>query len=226
MIQKSKLSRPAMLVLPIFVALGPVPVQAQDAPPPDVGPQGPLAAPTVLVDLALENQAELELTAEQAGRLEAFRTASAERTTEQQEVIAAWREGIVAERDALADSADLGPRARRRALSSVTRPTPEVREALQVVREEGEAAMDELRATLTVDQMATLRGLARDEFPGLARRGPDRGQGFAPGFGPRSGPRSRPGFGPSFGPRFGPEYGPGFGPGFGPDERPRRRFRR
>jgi hypothetical protein len=219
--RNSKLA-PVLFVLPVVVALGPIPVLAQGTPPADVGPQGPLGTPTVLVDLALENGDELGLTADQAGRLEAFRAASMERTTEAREVIAAWREEIVAERDALADSADMGPRDRRRARSSVARPTAEVREALRAVRVEGEAAMDELRATLTVDQMSELRGLARDEFPGLARRGPDGGRGMAPGFGPRAGPASRPGFGPGFGPRF----GPGFGPDFGPDERFRRRFGR
>jgi hypothetical protein len=210
MAPKSKFALAGLFVLCQMIALGPISVRAQDAPPADGGDQGPLATPTLLVDLALEGREELQLTDDQAARLEAFRTASLDRSAGAREVIAVWREELIAQREALADSAGLGPRERRRMLGAAARPTPEVREALRAVRDEVEAAMDELRATLTVDQMSALREIARDEFPRLARGGPNRGLGLAPGFGPRSRPR----------------LGPGFGPGFGPDTFPRRRLRR
>jgi hypothetical protein len=213
---KSTLPIAALFALCQTIAPNPVSARVQDPalPDPSTG-----ASPTRLLDLALEGRAELELTNEQAARLEAFRTGSLDRTAAAREVIATWREEMLAERDALADSAGLGPRERRRMLSAIARPTAEVREALRLVRDESEAAVEELRGTLTVNQMSALREIAMDEFPRLARGGRDRIRGTAPGFGPRSGPR----FGPSFGPRFGP--GAGFGPrdgyGFGPDEFPR-----
>jgi len=235
---KSPFSLAALVVLSQVIVLGPVPARAQDLPP-DAAGAGPLPSPTRLVELALEGRGELELTEEQVGRLDAFRTGSLDRTAGAREVIAAWREERVAEREALADSVGLSPRERRRMLGAAAGPTPEVREALSVVRDEGEAAVEELRATLTVNQMSALREIARDEFPRLAGGGPDRMRGMAPGFGPRSGPGFGQGFGPrgtprlgqGFGPRGTPRQGmrsrngPGFGPRFGPDDFPRR-FRR
>jgi hypothetical protein len=220
-----------------MMALSPVSALSQDAPLPAPADASPLATPTRILDLALEGREELALTTEQAARLEAFRTSSLDRTADARAVVEAWREEVAAERDALADSVGIGLRERRRLLGAAARPTPEVREALRALREAGEAAVEELRGTLTVNQMSALREIARDEFPRLERAGAGRmrgmGQGFGPGSRPGFGPRSRRGFDRGFGPGFGPGYGPGLGPGFGPGFGPRlgpeefrRRFRR
>ncbi len=188
--------------LALATALGSAPLQAQDVPPPPA-PDGP-GSSISLLDSALENRDEVGLNAEQATRLEQFQSASLERTAAAREVVAAWRAERIAEREARADSAQLdSPRERRRANRQDFEMAPEVQDAMQTLRAEGEDARAELRATLTVDQMERLWELAREDFPRLDRsamafrgrpRQPDFGRPFGPRFDRFGPPRSLRGF--------------------------------
>jgi hypothetical protein len=195
--------RPALAIAITLMAI-PTLALAQAGPPQGPRPGGPPGPSADLLDLAIQSADSLALTSAQRASLDEFRTQSMERSASARELVEAERARVEAER-AQADSAAGGPGARRgRRQGPRPEATPELREAMQTLAQERGAAMEELRSTLTVNQMDQLQRLARPALRGPGRVGPRtaarlRGRnGFGAGFRGRAGrfraPR-RPGFG-------------------------------
>lgn len=187
--------RPAFALAITLMAI-PTFARAQAGPPPGPGPGGPFGPSADLIDLAIQNADSLALTSDQRASLEDFQTQSTERTSSARELVDAERARIEAE-GAQADTAAGGEPRGRRGRRAGPRPevTPELRDAMQTLAQERRAAVDQLRSTLTVNQMDQLQRLARPAPRGRAgiRRGaPARVRG-RPGL--RAGPRRRGAFG-------------------------------
>ena len=161
-----------------------------------------------LVESALQNADEIELTPEQRMRLEDFQAQSGERTASARELIDTWRADLEAERQSDAGDAPVQRRRRgfRGAAGFRSELTSELREAIATLRGEAQASVGELASTVTVEQMRQLQRLTGQRRPAFRR---DRARFRGGRFG-REGVRGR--WGParmrSF--RGGPRAGPAF----------------
>ncbi len=191
-----------VLGLGTLIAYDPASAQRAQGPPP--GPREDL------LELALDSSEAIGLTPEQRSRLEQFQAQSIDRTAAARALVEARRAELDARRDSLR-ALEGRPRGRAGGRIPGRELSDEEREALQLLREERRARFEELQATVTAQQMETIRDLARRRRSGVAGDRPRfRGrQDFrgrfqfrgAPGFRDRLRFQSRPGLRVRPGPR-------------------------